>query len=1068
MLGKKSIEIGRLLLTLILMLSPCSSPLAAQTTKATILGVVVDEKGLVIPDAKVIARNLEIGTSRATATDGQGRYRLAELPVGSYEVAVEKSGFRLRVQRGIELTVGREAVVDMVLNVGDIQEKMVLEQDAPLIESTTSAIDYLVTQKQIERLPLNGRDVLQLATLQSGVTSTSAITFGQSEVGAGATRLSINGGRIDFNAYYLDGVETGDAFGYSPGGLGGGFLGVEALREFQVLTSNYSAEFGQGGGGIINAVTRSGSNQFHATVFEFLRNSALDARNSFDDSPNQLPFKRNQFGGNLGGPLVRDRAFLFGNYEGLRRREGVPSLFNVPSPDARQGLLVDPAAVGADPNDPSRKRRITVAQSVLPYLALYPRPNGPISGDTGLFRRNFNETTDEDFFTLRADYRLFNHHSLVGRYTLDNSSLTKAGGVIQNLELRNRNQYVALEEQALVGARGVNSLRFTYNRSNFSNDFPFTVPVGSNLAFVPGHRMGAFSIAGVSELRTSLTDTRSFVLNTYEINDQLIYNLGVHSFKVGGSIRRYQLNADSALARDGVFVYSGGLESFLTSTPQVLFVTLPGTDFYRGIRQSLFGFYGQDDWKVRSNLTLNLGLRYEPSSTPSEASGKVANLRNFTDAAPTVGGPYYANPSRKNFGPRLGFAWDPTGKGRTAVRGGAGIFYSAILPMRYRFMISNVPPFTQLVVMQGPFPNAFSTSAQASRPSGFLWITEFKAEQPTVYQWNLNAQHEVSKNMLITAGYVGSRGVNLLTGDSSNVRRDYQIVNGQKFFPAGTGQRINPNFAAVQQLGFNGDSYYHALQLSANRRQSAGLQFQVAYTLSKSLDTNSATDSVFSNGTFGADRQDPYNPAMDRARSDFDARHNLVANFMWDLPVGKGHPIGGNIGGNLGKLVNGWSMGGILNFKSGFPFGVVLGFDRARSGIDNPQSQRPDVAPNVELSNAVTGDPNRYVDPTFFRLQPAGFYGNAPRNSLTGPNLQVFDLALTKKTPLKERLQTEFRIETFNLFNRTNFAPLDYSRRVIYTGVNAGGNAVVPQSFGQLTRTATSARQIQLGFKLIW
>ncbi len=1042
---------------------------AGQTTKATLLGAVSNEKGVGIPGAKVIARNLETGLARETTTDEAGRYRIPELPVGIYEAAVEKQGFRLRVQRGIELTVGREAVVDFRLNVGDIEEKVVLEQDASLVETTTSALGYLVNRRQIEQLPLNGRDVFQLATLQNGVISTASISTGQSDVGAGTTRLSINGGRIDFNAYLLDGTETADAFGYSPGGLGGGFLGVDALREFQVLTSTYSAEFGHGGGAIINAVTKSGTNRLHGTAFEFLRNSVLDARNFFDYNSKQLSFKRNQFGGSLGGPIVQDRAFLFGSYEGLRRREGVPNIFNVPSPDARRGLLVDPTKGGANPNDPAKKKQITVAPSVLPYLALYPLPNGVITGDTGIYRRDFDEKTDEDFLTVKADYKVTELHSLAGRFTIDSSELTKVGGLIQNLELQNTNQYVALEEQAIVSPRGVNSFRVTYNRSNFASDFPFIIPIDPKLAFIPGQQMGAFSLAGVTELRSSLTDSRSFVLNSFEVNDQFIYNLGAHALKIGGSIRRYQLNADSALVKDGVFVYGGGLESFLTAKALVLFVTLPGTDFYRGIRQSLFSFYIQDDWKIKPRLTFNLGLRYEPISTPTEVNGKVSNLRNFTDATPTVGDPYIENPSGKNFGPRIGFAYDIFGDGTTALRGGAGIFHSAILPMRYRFEISNVPPFTRLGALPGVFPDAFNRFGDNPlQIPGFIWITEYNAKQPTVYQWNLNLQRELGRNLVLSGGYVGSRGVHLLTSFSSNVRSDSQIIDGRKFFPAGGGPLINPNYRAISQVAFNGDSYYHGLQFNLTKRYAAGLQFQAAYTLSKSIDTNSALDSVFTNGNLGSDRQDPYDSGLDRALSDFDARHNFVANFLWDLPLGKGHKIGGNLQGPLSRLVGAWSVGGIMNLRSGFPFSVVLGFDRARNQIDNLQTQRPDVIPSLNVENAVTGDPNRFVDPSFFRLQPAGFYGNAPRNRLTGPDLQNFDMILIKRTPITDRLQTEFRFEAFNLFNHTNFAPLEFNNRVIFSSADSMDEGIVLTSFGQLTRTATSSRQLQIGLKLIW
>ncbi|HKY05692.1 MAG TPA: TonB-dependent receptor, partial [Blastocatellia bacterium] len=723
--------------------------------------------------------------------------------------------------------------------------------------------------------------------------------------------------------------------------------------------------------------------------------------------------------------------FFFFNYEGLRRREGTSTIFNVPSPAAREGRLTT--------------GQVNINPRVRPYLALYPLPNGPISGDTGVFRRDFDERTNEDFVTARIDHKIGTQHSIFGRYTFDDSDLRKVSSVILDQVLTSRNQFFTFEEQTVFTPRALNSIRLGFSRTNFASEFPFIVDVAPELSFVPGQPMGAFSLQGISELRPSLAAPRSFVLNTYEINDQFIYNRGAHSLKMGGLVRWYQMNSDSALVPYGVYVYGGGLAPFLRGTPFVLFVPSPGTDFYRNIRQKLFGFYIQDDWKVRSNLTLNLGLRYEPISTPDEANGRVANMRNFTDEAPTAGDPFIRNPSKRNFGPRIGFAYDPSGEGTWSIRGGAGIFYAAIRPMQYRFAMSNQPPFTRLVVLPGVnfatgesfFPDSYRLFINSPLPfPGLLWIAQHDAEQPTVYQWNLSVQRELASDLVVSAGYVGSRGVHLFTNATSNVRTDFQIVNGQKFYPdIGGGTqlaRFNPRFGAMQLMAFNGDSYYHGLQLSAIKRYSAGLQFQAAYTYSKSIDVGSATESVFTNGATGGDFQDPLQPALDKSLSDFDNRHNFVANFLWDLPIGKGRAVAGDVSGVADKLISGWSAGGILTLRSGFPFGLALGFDRARNGIDNVQSQRPNVAPGRDYSSAITGNPNRYVDPTAFELQPAGFYGNSGRNALTGPDLRVFDFSLIKRTPITERINTEFRAEIFNIFNHTNFSPPEAASRVIF------------------------------------
>lgn len=1041
------------LAALILFQFSVPSTLFAQTTRAKISGTVTDENGALVPNAKVTAKNTDKNITRETTSDDSGLYRFPELEPGDYEIRVEATGFAAEARGGIVLTVGHEAVIDVSLKAGAVQGA-VLIQNVPLVETTTSAVSFLVNTKQIEELPLNGRDVLQLATLNNGVVSTASNSDAQSEVGAGTTRLSVNGGRLDFNAFYLDGTETSDAFGNSPGGLGGGFLGVDALREFQVLTSNYSAEYGQGGGAIINAVTKSGTNDLHGTAFYFMRNSALDARNFFNAQ--KLPFQRNQFGGSFGGAIIKDRTFFFTNYEGLRRREGTSTIFNVPSPNARQGILVSPP-----PN-------FAVNPAILPFLALFPVPNGPISGDTGVYRRDFKESTNEDYIMFRLDHSLTDKHSISGRYTFDDSDLrgvNSNAGVIQEQVLVNRNQYLSLEGVSVFSSRAINSVRFAFNRSRFGSDYPFSVAVPDSLSYLPGHPMGATVLSGLSDLRPALTVPRQFVLNTFELNDQFVYTVGNHSLKFGGMGRRYQLNANSPLISDGAYLFNGGVAGFLQGG-NLLLTPQPGTDFYRNIRQTLFGFYVQDDWKASRKLTLNLGLRYEPISTPTEANGKDVNFRTFTDQNSSPP-PYIENPSYKNFGPRVGFAYDPTGDGRWAVRGGFGVFYSAILPMRYRFQISAVPPFANLIAIPAlpncPFPSSFNCLNIVNFPLGLRWQTEFQAKQPTIYQWNLNVQREITRNFVVQAGYVGSRGIHLETGFTSNVRRDFSLVNGEKFFPA-SGPRINPCCSSIQVLGFNGDAYYNAMQLTATKRYSAGLQFQLAYTFAKSIDTNSATDSVFTNGSVGSDAQDPFDTSRERGLSDFDVRHNFVANFIYDLPFGS------DLKGAAGVLSRGWSVGGILNLRSGFPFHVNLGqgFDRARNAIDNTRSQRPNVASGRDYSSAITGNPDRFVDPTAFVLQPAGFYGNEGRNVLIGPDLKVFDLTLIKKTPITERVNMEFRAEVFNLFNHTNFAGPEPNNRAIFVGVDANGNAIVPASFGQLTKTSTSSRQVQFGVKFLF
>jgi hypothetical protein len=383
--------------------------------------------------------------------------------------------------------------------------------------------------------------------------------------------------------------------------------------------------------------------------------------------------------------------------------------------------------------------------------------------------------------------------------------------------------------------------------------------------------------------------------------------------------------------------------------------------------------------------------------------------------------------------------------------------------------MSTQPPFGNTVVLPGLFPNAFTELVNNPAPFlSSLFSMQFDAEQPRVYQYSLNLQWELGKDITVSAGYVGSRGTNLLTNPNINVRTDFQIVDGRKFYPQTENRQfLNPNFGSINRIQFNGDSYYNALQLSAAKRFSAGLQFQAAYTYAKSIDTTSAFASVYLNGSPGGEQQDPLDPSSDRGLSDFDIRHNFVANFLWELPFGKGRKIGAGHGGVAEKIISGWGVGGILVLQTGVPFNATLGFDNVGNNAPNVQAQRPNLAPGRDFDSIITGDPNGYVDPTAFELQPAGFYGNLGRNTLEGPNLRNFDFSLLKKTPIKEGVNMEFRVEFFNIFNITNFAPPDAGNRTVFA-LDSMNDVVSPNTFGQLTRTSVNSRQIQFGLKLVF
>jgi hypothetical protein len=1046
----------------------------AQTTTGTILGTVIDQAGAIVPGATVTIKNIETGVTRSSMTDEGGRYRVPTLLPGQYEVKAEREGFSTELRSGIELTVGREAVVDFSLQVGKVQETVKVSGEAPLVETTNAALTGLVDERSVRELPLNGRDVFQLTTLQVGVTNTAGITSqfgaGAIDVGPGTTKIAVNGARITANLFLLDGTMVNDALNNTPGAVSGGFIGVDMLREFQILTSSYSTEYGTAGGAIINSVTKSGTNNLHGSGFEFLRNDNLDARNFFDRCPSTNPnckaggrpeFRRNQFGGSVGGPIIRNKTFFFGGYEGLRDSTGVSRRFAVPK----------------------LATRARAVPSVRPYVNLYPLPNGEDLGpDTANYIRSGNDKTRVDSFMVRMDHQYSDSDSIFGRYTFMDSSLDLADQLIQNSVTNGRNQYLTLGEDHIFSPRVLNTFRFGFNRSFIVSDRPYVIDIPSTLSFIPGHPLGSFfGISEIAPLGSSLFTPRFFAFNTFELSDQMAITRGAHSIKTGLTARRLQLNANSVVALDGVYVYFGippipgvfpngltTLDTFLLGLPAAFEGPEPGSDFYRGIRETVIGSYVQDDWRVSRKLNLNLGLRYEFFTTPAEANDKIANLRHVTDPAPTVGAPFFRNPSKKNFAPRIGFSYDPFGDGKTSIRGGYGIFDIMILPFDYRYEMSNQPPFSSLALVVGPppfffpapFPNAFDVITTSALPQK-VSVNSFDFDPHRAYmqQFNFSVQREVVPSLVVTAAYTGSRGVHLARKNSINQRTDFIFVNGRKFFPPladPASMRLNPNLGAIRHIFWDGNSNYHALQLKVEKRFSQGLDFQASYTWSKAIDDASTTESAFSNTAPGARLQDSFDTRSERGLSAFDLRHNFVLSATYELPRIS------RFRGVADKLLNGWETTGILTTHSGFPFSLFLGFDRANDASPDDVAQRPDVVSGRSYQSAITGDPNGYVDPTTFQMPPAGNYGNSARNGLIGPGFTTFDLGFFKNTKVKEKLKVQFRAEAFNLLNHTNFALPD--NLVIFPSATG----VVSGNFGRITRTASSSRQIQFGLKLLF
>jgi len=1010
-------------------------PVRAQNVAASIQGRVTDSSGEVIQGARVTVRNTGTGDTREMITDASGRYHAPLLPPGEYEVKVALAGFQTVEHRGIRLTVGQDAVADVSLEIGKMTEELVVAGDVSRVNLTSGAVTGLVGEKEIRDLPLNGRSFQQLALLQPGVQA--ALAAGNDVVGGRAPKISINGARPEQNNFLLDGTDINNVYNKTPGSAGGVLLGVEAVLEFQVLTNAYSAEFGRSAGGVINAVTRSGANEYHGSVFEFHRNSALDARNFFDPPSRDKPdFTRNQFGAALGGPIEKDRTFFFAAYEGLIERLGVTGVTAVPDDAARHGIL--PGG-----------RTVTLHPAIPAYLdLLFPHANGrSLGGGAAEYLFTRNQPTDEHFFQARLDHRLSARDTMFVRYTYDRGDVDRIAPDKPPINIqpeRTRNTYVTVEQQHTFSAALLNLVRVGLNRSVSLADNRRTVDIPASMSWIPGDPFGYLTIRGmVTEMAGDFRLPRDDRLNNWQVGDTLVWTRGRHSARAGVQAQYLQFNQHTTSQVGGIVNFAN-LESFLQGKPLSVDFAVPGKiDPDRRYRQWLFAAFVQDDVRLGARLSANVGLRYEFVTTPTEADGKISNLRNVTDPELTVGGPWHKNPSLKNFAPRLGLAWDPFGGGNTSVRGGFGLFYDEILPKYYFFSGSLNPPFTtRTSIPNPPFPNVVANFNSNARIAAQLQTVNYDLQTPYIMQFNASVQRALPGGWDVMVGYVGSRGKNLLRLGDANLARE-TMVNGVKvYLPGG---RRNPNFTGIWQRVTDAKSFYNSLQVAVQKRFTHGWRTQLSYTFSRSVDDSSGINSQdFSNVVqYGMDW---YDPLRDRGLSAFHAKHNLTFNGTWDLPFG-------------------WQLNNITTVRSGHPFTVQLGFNRSANLNTTSFSMhdRPDLKPGCS-NNPILGGPERYWDVTCFQLQAANTRGNLGRDTLIGPGLVSVDLSLVKSFELGRSRTLQLRAECFNLPNHPNFAVP--SGRTAFTGVNPDGSPIVAPTWGRITSTVTTSRQIQLGLKL--
>ena len=1044
-----------------------SYPALAQQS-ATISGTVTDDTGGILPGVSVIVTHLDTARAREVVTDDEGRYRASNLALGNYQVEAGLTGFQTTIRSGITLTVGQQADIDLALSVGAITERVVVTGDAPLVDTQSSTVTSLVDDRTIRDLPLNGRDFSQLATLQVGVYAPPHMGAAVSSTFGAGPRITISGARPNQNNFLLDGSDVQDMNHRTPAGVSGTTLGVETVREFSVLVTNFSAEYGKVAGGVINAVTKSGTNEFHGSVFAFHRNDNLDARNFFDRAKPE--FKRNQFGFTAGGPIVPDRTFFFGSYEGLRDRLAGTRISDTLSAEGRTGLIDG--------------QQLTIAPEVLPYLDLYPLPNGVDNGDgTGELIFPAGTPTDEDYYLVKVDHSFSDNHSLFVRWVFDDSSRInqRAFPGFQDIGKTRRN-FTTIEDKMVLSPTVINQFRLSFNRNQSGAEAVQSIDIDPALSFVQGAAFGALPVGGLSGYGYGRTSDRFLTQNLFEYSDDLSWNRGAHSLRIGARFQRIQYNTLSAFSQNAEWRFSSIEDFFSAKAFRLDVCCVPGaldSDTVRGWRMNTIGAYIQDDWQAKPNLTLNLGLRYDISTEPSEVNGQVAQLVNpRTDTSTSVLDTLYNNAGRFNLAPRLGFAWDIFGDGKTALRGAVGMFHNVLLPVDWIFSATNLPPFFQRIRPSSNttgvlgFPNAADAIALLAIPPFLIDTITVNPEQPVMYKLNLNIQREIVPNLVFKIGYVGSKGSHIARGQNLNWRRfqtcpcvddpastdfdESTLAAGIKYWPAGS-PRFNPFFADYAFKTFDSKTTYHSLQLTLDKRFSQGLGMRFSYTWSKTLDEASGANGggEVSGSTTGS--MDTDDRSRDYGLAGFHVGNTANLNFNYDLPI--------HASGALDKVVGGWQINGILTMADGNPININFGFSqRSRNGNANFNAVgRPSLVPGGN-NNPVVGDgrePRNYWDGSQFELQPAGTMGNLGRDTGIIPGIVTFDFSLLKNITLHEDRSLQFRTEFFNIFNRANFA-----RPGARPFRNASGAR--DSRFGRITSTTTTARQIQLALKFLF
>lgn len=1066
---RKKTPFSRLLQTLslhCLLIVYVLSAARGQSIGGRIIGTVTDSQGAVIPGAAVTVTHEGTGAQRQTITNDTGLYVVPELPVGFYTVRIEAGHLAPATQPAVKVAVGHDARVDAVLTPLGIEQTVHVSAEAPLLQADSSALSQWVSRRQADLLPINGRDYRRLTILVPGAAPRSQ----RGSLGS----FTVNGQREKANIFLIDGVDNNDSFRNQPSFNQGGVTGapatlfpVDALDEFSIQTQG-GAEYGRNSGAIVDIVVKSGSNDFHGSVYDFLRNDNLDARNFFETVKNE--FRNNNFGGVVGGPILRNRAFFFAGYEGQREFVTSPFVVRVPSPDDIAAARAVNAAAGLAENPLSAR-----------LLRLFPAPSrNAASGNNYAFvAPNVNNS---DNFVVKLDRDFGEALHLSGRYIfgdgVQNFPLTSGFGsplAAYQTVVPTRIQLVGLNATQILGSRWIHEVRLGYNRfvqrftpldENFDPAGELGLATGSGLKSLP-----TITVSGFVSLGAPTNVPRGRVSSAYQFVDNLTWTRGSHVYKVGGEYRRAIVNSYNDNLARGRLNFAG-LADFLAGK-----VSASGTALLRGAtRRDTFtnglGLFAQDDWKATRRLTLNLGLRYEYLGVFTEQFGRLSNFLPDRGLVPVgdSGLSQLYEPDHNNFGPRAGFAYDLTGSGKTILRGSYGMYYDT--PSQDYFLLQGfanggpASPATNPLAGLGTFTVSFPATATipfsanvpifgtatGSLPTSNLAVfaVDRHLRTPYIHNYNLNIQQELHEGMVLQAGYVGSRGTKLFRVRDINQAAPGPAVTRQSRRPFNT---PFPQLSFINYLETSANSNYNALQLHLKQRMHEALSWDVAYTWAKSIDD--ASNGIFSGIRGVAFPQNSFNLRAERAVSSYDVRHRLTVNFVYELAFLSrwlpDWPAG---------LTQGWQLGGVYTGSSGLPITPFLSQDVSGTGELN---DRPNLTGRSDAGAAAA--PNRWFNTAAFARPADGTFGNAGRNSVIGPSLHVADFSLGKLVKLADRVSIQFRAEFFNLFNRANLSLPD----VDFVSAAFGAVSETPDvSAGNPRLGEGGPRVIQFGLKLLF